>query len=54
MNAKQDGRQFEDVLEDAKRGYIEAHTQEKVRPAVMAHFQASVAKNRKLGMLLAE
>ena len=54
MNAKQDGRQFEDVLEDAKRGYIEAHTQEKVRPAVMACFQASVAKNRKLGMLLAE
>ena len=52
--AKRDGRQFEDVLEDAMHGYIEARTQEKVRPAVMAHFQASLEKNRELVRLLAK
>ena len=36
------------------RGYIESNAQEKVRPEVMAHFQASVEKNRRLGELLAK
>lgn len=52
--AKQDGRPFQDVLEDAMRDYIAAHSQNKPRPAVMAHFQASVERNRKLGKLLAK
>ena len=48
------GGSLTDVLEDAMRNYIEAHTQQKVRPTVMAHFQASLEKNRELGKLLAE
>ena len=52
--AKQDGRQFEDALEDAMHNYIEARTPQNVRPTVMAHFQASLEKNRELGKLLAE
>lgn len=52
--AKQDGRHFQAVLEDALRDYIEARRQDKPRTAVMAHFQASLEKNRKLVKLLAE
>ena len=52
--AKQDGRHFQAVLEDAMRDYIESRAQEKPRAAVMAHFQASVEKNRQLAKLLAE
>ncbi len=52
--AKQDGRQFQAVLEDAMREYIESRAQEKPRSAVMAHFQASLEKNRELAKLLAE
>ena len=52
--AKQDGRHFQVVLEDAMRDYIESRAQEKPRAAVMAHFQASVEKNQRLGKLLAE
>ena len=52
--AKQDGRYIQDVLEDAARDYIESRAQEKPRAAVMAHFQASVEKNHRLGKLLAE
>ena len=55
----QEGRHFQAVLEDAMRerppAYIESNAQEsKVRPEVMAHFQASVEKNRRLGELLAK
>ena len=52
--AKQDGRHFQAVLEDAIRDYIESRAQEKPRTAVMAHFQASVERNHRLGKLLAE
>ena len=52
--ARQDGRHFQAVLEDAIRDYIEARKQEKPRASVMAHFQASLEKNRKLGELLAK
>ena len=52
--AKQDGRHFQAVLEDAMRDYIEARRQDKPRAAVMAHFQASLEKNRELVKLLAE
>ncbi len=51
--AKQDGRHFQKVLEDAMRVYIASRAQEKPRAAVMAHFQASLEKNRKVGKLLA-
>ena len=52
--ASDDGRQFQAVLEDALRAYIEGRSQRKVRPEVMAHFWASVEKNRRLGELLAQ
>ena len=52
--AKQEGRDFQEVLEDAMRDYIESRAQEKPRPAVMAHFQAGLEKNRDLAKLLAQ
>lgn len=52
--ASDEGRQFQAVLEDAFRSYIEGHAQRKVRPEVMAHFWASVERNRRLGELLAQ
>ncbi len=52
--ALKDGRHFQAVLEDAMRDYVENKTQEKVRPEVMAHYRASVEKNRRLAELLAQ
>ena len=52
--ARTEGRHFQAVLEDAMRNYIESRNREKVRPEVMAHFQASVERNRRLGQLLAD
>ncbi len=52
--ARREGRHFQAVLEDAMRSYIESKVREKVRPEVMAHFQASLEKNRLLYELLAE
>jgi hypothetical protein len=52
--ARSEGRQFQAVLEDAMRTYIESRTQQRSRDSVMAQFRASVEKNRLLGKLLAE
>ena len=52
--ARSDGRHFQAVLEDAMRGYIESRERPNVRPEVMAHFRASVERNRRLFELLAE
>ena len=52
--ARQEGRHFQTVLEEAMREYIENRAQGKLRDSVMAHFQASVEKNRRLGELLAK
>ena len=52
--AKNDGRHFQAVLEDALRDYIEGREQQKVRPEVMAHYRASVERNRLLAELLAQ
>ncbi len=51
--ASDDGRQFQAVLEDAFRAYIEGRSQRKVRPEVMAHARASMERNRELLKLLA-
>ena len=51
--ARSDGRRFNAVLEDAIRDYVAAHKEQKPRPSVMAHFEASVEKNHRLGELLA-
>jgi hypothetical protein len=52
--ARKEGRQFQVVLEDALREYIETREQHKVRSEVMAHFRASVEKNRRLLELLSQ
>lgn len=52
--ARKEGRQFQAVLEDALREYIDSREQRKVRPEVMAHYRASVEKNRRLAELLAQ
>ena len=52
--ATDDGRQFQAVLEDAFRAYIEGRSQRKVRPEVMAHARASMERNRELLELLAQ
>ena len=52
--ARREGRQFQAVLEDAMSVYIESKDREKVRPEVMAHFRASVERNRRLYELLAQ
>lgn len=52
--ARIEGRQLQAVLEDAMNTYIEARRQQNVRPEVMAHFHASLERNRRLGELLAK
>ncbi len=52
--ARKEGRLFQAVLEEAMREYIENRAHEKPRASVMAHFQASVEKNRRLGEMLAK
>lgn len=52
--ARDEGRQFQAVLEDAIRSFLEKRANGKVRPEVMAHFRASVERNRRLYELLAQ
>ena len=52
--ARADGRQFQAVLEDAMREYLDNRDRDEPRPRVMAHFRASVERNRRLGELLAK
>ena len=52
--ARKEGRQFQDVLEEALRGYIESKAQDGVRPEVRALYQASVERHRRLYELLAQ
>lgn len=52
--ARKEGRQFQAVLEDAMRGYLESRTQAKVRPEFMAHVRDGMERNRRLYELLAQ
>ncbi len=52
--AHEEGRHFQTVLEDAMREYLDNKAQQKIRPEVMAHFHASLEKNRRLHELLAQ
>ncbi len=52
--ARTEGRHLQAVLEDAMQQYIDGKEQAKVRPEVMAHYRASVEKNRRLYELLAQ
>ena len=52
--ARREGRQFQMVLEEAMRHYIEDKNSGNIRPEVMEHFQASVDRNDRLYDLLAQ
>ena len=52
--ALKEGRQFEDVLEDAMWEHLKSKLGPDVRPEVMAHYYASLERNRRLGELLAQ
>ena len=52
--ARSEGRHFQAVLEEAMSRYIETKKSETVRPQFMAHFRASLERNRRLGELLAQ
>ena len=51
--AREEGRHFQAVLEDAMRGYLENKDRPMIRTEVMEHFRASVEQHRVLGELLA-
>ena len=50
--ARNEGRHFQAVLEDAMSAYIKSKRQERVRPEFLGHFNASLEKNRRLGEML--
>ena len=52
--ARKEGRHFQAVLEDAMQEYVESRERQKVRPEVMAHYRASLERNRRLYELLAQ
>lgn len=52
--AREEGRQFQAVMEDAMRDYLERRKDASPREHVMAHLRASIEKNRRLGELLAQ
>ena len=52
--AKAEGRHFQAVLEDAMREYLAERDAQTPRSSVMAHFRASVERNRRLGELLSK
>lgn len=52
--ARKEGRQFEDVVEDSMREHLMSKLGPNVRPEMMAHFYASLERNRRLAELLAQ
>ena len=52
--ARKEGRCLQAVLEDAMRQYLEIKAQQSPNSEFMSHYQASVAKNRRLYELLAQ
>ena len=48
------GEELSGMPPEAMREYIENRIQEKPRPSVMAYFQNSVDRNRRLGEMLAK
>ena len=52
--ARQEGRDFQAVLEDAMRDYVEKRNGDGVQPEAMEHFRASLERNRRLYELLAQ
>lgn len=49
-----EGWQFQDVMEEAMEEFIAIRNRERPRPEAVAHFRASVERNRRLMELPAE
>ena len=52
--AQREGREFEEVLEEAMWDYFKSKLPADVRPEAMAHYYASVEQHRRLYELLAK
>ena len=52
--AREEGRHFQAMLEDAMRQYLERRDSQTPRASVLANFRASVERNRRLGELLSK
>ena len=52
--ARKEGRRFEDVVEDAMWEHLKSKLGPDVRPEMIAHYRASLERNRRLGELLAQ
>ena len=52
--ARSEGRQFDDLVEDAMWEHLKSKLGPDVRPEMMAHFYASLERNRRLMELLAQ
>ena len=52
--ARAEDRDFEATLEDAMRFYVECKTGNEVQADAIAHFRASLERNRRLYELLAQ
>ena len=52
--ARREGREFEEVVEEAMWDYFKSKLPDDVRPEFMAHYYASLERNRRLGELLAQ
>ena len=52
--AQAEGRDFEAALEEAMREYVANREEAKIQPEAMAHFRASLERNRQLYELLAQ
>ena len=52
--ASDDGREFQAVMDDAIRVYVESRTQNRISAEVEAHFQASMERHGRLYKLLAQ
>ena len=52
--ARREGREFDEILEEAMWDYFKSKLPENARPEVMAHYYASLERNRRLYELLAK
>ena len=52
--AREEGRHFQAVLEEAIRLYLDQRDSNTPRESVLARFRASVERNRRLGELLSK
>ncbi len=52
--ARAKGCDFEAALEEAMQEYVASQSAEKVQPEAVAHFRASLERNRRLYELLAQ